>query len=107
MLAPNCLVISRSSREWIAMWHPTSNSTVIDHIQKKYSTTNFIVGQHYIEWLDANTATLTSHSSSPVLIQCQGCHLNDSEILLSRNLRSSCLFISDANLIMILDQSNI
>ncbi len=79
----------------------------MDRIQKKYPATNTIVGQHYIEWLDANTATPTSYSSPPVLTQCQGCHLDDLKILLSCNSYSTCLFTNNASLIMILDQSNI
>ncbi len=67
---PNCPVISHSSREWIVMWQSTSNSTVMGCIQKKYSATNSIIWQHYIEWLDANTATLTPHSSLLILTQC-------------------------------------
>jgi len=76
-------------------------------IQKKYPATNIIIEQHYIEWLNANTATPTPHSSPPVLIQCQGCHLDDPKILLPRTSCSTCLFTNDAALTMILDQSNI
>ena len=103
MPAPNYPDISRSFREWIALWQLTSNSTIIGYIQKKYSATNIIVGQHYTEWLDADTTTPTSHSSPPVLIQCQGCHLDDSEILLPRNSCSTCLFTGNANFTMILN----
>ncbi len=103
MSASNCPDISCSSREWIAIWQPTSNSTIMGCIQKKYPMTNIIVGQHYTKWLNADTATPTPHSSLPVLIQCQGYHLDDPAILLSYNSRSTCLFTGDANLTMILD----
>ena len=107
MPASNCPNISRSSREWIAIWQPTFNSTIMGRIQKKYPVTNTIIGQHYTEWLNADTATPTPHSSPPILIQCQGCHLDDPAILLSYNSRSTCLFTGDANFTMILDQFNI
>ncbi len=82
---PDCPDMSRSSREWIAMWQPTSNSTVMDRIRHKIPITNTIVGQYYIKWLDHNTDTPTPHSSSPVLIQCTGCYLDNPSILLPRN----------------------
>ncbi len=107
MPAPNCSLTSRSSKEWIAIWQPTSNSTIMGCIQKKYSVTNTIVGQHYIKWLDTDTTIPTSHSSPPILTQCQGCHLDNPEILLPRNSCSTCLFTGNASLTMILDQSNI
>ncbi len=59
MPASNCPDISHFSREWIAMWQPTSNSTIMDRIQKKYPATNIIVGQYYTKWLDADTAIST------------------------------------------------
>ncbi len=46
---PDCPDISRSSRKWIAMWQPTSNSTVMGRIHHKNPITDTIVGQHYIE----------------------------------------------------------
>ena len=107
MSASNHPDISRSSREWIAMWQLTSNFIIMGRIQKKYSATNTIVGQHYIEWLDADTTIPTPHFSPSVLIQCQGCHLDDPKILLPHNSHSTCLFTGDASLIIILDQSNI
>ncbi len=41
---PNCPDMSRSSREWIAIWQPTSNSMVIGRIYHKNPITNTIVG---------------------------------------------------------------
>ena len=102
----DCPDMSRSSREWIAMWQPTSNSTVIGRIRHKNPITDTIVRQYYIEWLNYNTDTPTPHSSSPVLIQCLSCHLDDSSILLPHNSWATCLFSGDASLTMIIDQSN-
>ncbi len=99
--------MSRSSREWIAIWQPTSNSTVMGRICHKNPITDTIVGQHYIEWLDQNTDTLTSHFSSLVLIQCTSCHLDDPTILLPRNSRATCLFSGNASLTMTIDRSNV
>ncbi len=104
---PDCPDMSRSSREWIAMWQPTSNSTVMGRIRHKNPITDTIVGQHYIEWLDHNTDTPTPHSSSPILIQCTGCHLDDPLILLPRTSRATCLFSGNASLTMIIDRSNV
>src|SRR6266498_429050 len=103
----DCPDMSRSSREWIAMWQPTSNSTVMGRIRHKSPITNTIIGQHYIEWLDHNTDTPTPHFSSPVLIQCTSCHLDDLSILLSHNSRATCLFSGNASLTMTIDQSNV
>ena len=104
---PDCPDMSCSSREWIAMWQPTSNSTVIGRIHHKNPITDIIIGQHYIEWLDHNTDTPTPHSSSPVLIQCTGCPLDDPSILLSRNSQATCLFFGNASLTMTIDHFNI
>ena len=79
---PNCPDISRSTREWFAMWHPPSNSTIMGQIRKKNVTSNTIVGQHYIEWLDTSLSLSTPHTSLPILIQCQGCALDDASIIL-------------------------
>ena len=49
MSAPNCPLTSRSFREWIVMWQLTFNFTIMSHIQKKYSATNTIIEQYYIE----------------------------------------------------------
>src|SRR6266540_3412933 len=89
------------------MWQPTSNSTVMGRIRHKNPIIDTIVGQHYIEWLDHNTNTPTPHSSSPILIQYTGCHLDDPSILLPRTFRATCLFSDNANLTMIIDQSNV
>ncbi len=45
----DCPDMSRSSRKWIVMWQPTSNSTVIGRIHHKNPITDIIIGQHYIE----------------------------------------------------------
>ncbi|SRR6266498_2593162 len=100
---PDCPDISCSSREWIAIWQPTSNSTVIGRICHKTLITNTIVGQHYIEWFDHNSDTLTPHSLFPVLIQYTGCYLDDPLILLPCNSRATCLFSGNASLTMTID----
>ena len=79
---PNCPDISRSIREWFAMWHPPSNSTIMGRIRKKHVTSNTVIGQHYIEWLDTSHNPSTPHISLPLLIQCQGCALDDASITL-------------------------
>src|SRR6266508_4659336 len=88
------------------MWHPPSNSTIMGRIRKKNVTSNTIVGQHYIEWLDTSHSPSTPHTSLPILIQCQGCALDDASITLPRTACSTCLFTGDVNLTMILSLSN-
>jgi len=51
-------------------------------IRKKNVTSNTVIGQHYIEWLDTSHNPSTPHISLPLLIQCQGCALDDASITL-------------------------
>jgi len=65
------IIMNNNKQDWVGVWHPQANQTILGKIVKKWTTNNTITLEH---WIEHNA---TSTIQNPTLIRCPGCAINN------------------------------